>query len=148
MVSPYSLKARFRQIRSLRKPGWLPTAIVVNILKPDDRRYRLRVYDDDIINISDQADDISALVTLPKDFPGMNWAPTELHPIEVIDGQHRLWAFDDPKLQEDFQLPVIGFHGLDISWQAYLFWTINIRPKRITPSLAYVFTHCFEWRIG
>ena len=106
-------------------------------MKPDDRRYRLRVYDDDIINISDQADDISALVTLPKDFPGMNWAPTELHPIEVIDGQHRLWAFDDPKLQEDFQLPVIGFHGLDISWQAYLFWTINIRPKRITPSLAY-----------
>src|SRR5262249_34574149 len=34
-------------------------------------------------------------------------------------------------------LPVVAFHGLDISWQAYLFWTINIKPKRINPSLAF-----------
>ena len=26
---------------------------------------------------------------------------------------------------------------MDISWQAYLFWTINIKPKRINPSLAF-----------
>jgi hypothetical protein len=54
----------------------------------------------------------------------------------VIDGQHRLWSFsnnDDPA----FELPVVAFHGLDISWQAYLFWTINIKPKRINPSLAF-----------
>jgi hypothetical protein len=31
----------------------------------------------------------------------------------------------------------VAFHGLDISWQAYLFWTINIKPKRINPSLAF-----------
>jgi hypothetical protein len=36
-----------------------------------------------------------------------------------------------------FQLPVVAFHGLDISWQAYLFYTINIKPKRINPSLAF-----------
>jgi hypothetical protein len=34
-------------------------------------------------------------------------------------------------------LPVVAFHSLDISWQAYLFWTINIKPKRINPSLAF-----------
>ena len=27
--------------------------------------------------------------------------------------------------------------GLDRSWQAYLFYIINIRPKKINPSLAY-----------
>ena len=31
----------------------------------------------------------------------------------------------------------MAFVGLDISWQAYLFWTINIKPKRINPSLAF-----------
>lgn len=131
------LKRESGKFEDLRKPGWLPTAIVVNVLKPDDLRYKRKVNDRDIVNISEQADDISALITLPKSFSGIDWAPTELHPIEVIDGQHRLWAFDDPQLQGDFQLPIIAFHGLDVSWQAYLFWTINIRPKRITPSLAY-----------
>src|SRR6202012_1693477 len=59
-------------------------------------------------------------------------------PIEVIDGQHRLFAFDDPDADvEDYHLPVVAFHGLDISWQAYLFWTININPKKINPSLAF-----------
>jgi hypothetical protein len=32
---------------------------------------------------------------------------------------------------------LVAFHGLDLSWQAYLFWTINIKPKRINPSLAF-----------
>ena len=44
---------------------------------------------------------------------------------------------EDSPVDEGFQLPVIAFHGLDLSWQAYLFWVINIRPKRITPSLAF-----------
>ena len=57
--------------------------------------------------------------------------------MEVIDGQHRLWAFEGARLDGNFQLPVVAFHGLDISWQAYLFWTINIKPKRINASLAF-----------
>ena len=32
---------------------------------------------------------------------------------------------------------MVAFLGLDISWQAYLFWTINIKPKRINASLAF-----------
>ena len=59
-------------------------------------------------------------------------------PLEIIDGQHRLLAFDKDELEnESFELPVVLFVDLDISWQAYLFWTINITPKRIGPSLAY-----------
>ena len=38
---------------------------------------------------------------------------------------------------EGFSLPVVAFYGLDISWQAYLFYTINIKPKRINTSLAF-----------
>jgi len=67
--------------------------------------------------------------------------PTGLEPLEVIDGQHRLWAFDeavaDGILPGDFELPVVAFHGLDIGWQAYLFWSINVSPKRINPSHAF-----------
>ena len=37
----------------------------------------------------------------------------------------------------DFEFPVVAFHGLDLSWQAYLFYTINIKPKKINASLAF-----------
>jgi hypothetical protein len=47
-----------------------------------------------------------------------------------------LWAFEK-EVDTSFELPVVAFHGLDVSWQAYLFWTINIKPKRINPSLAF-----------
>ena len=56
-------------------------------------------------------------------------------PLEIIDGQHRLWAFDDVHLE--YELPVVAFVGLDLSWQAYLFYIINIKPKKINASLAY-----------
>ena len=120
----------------LKKPGWLPTALVVNILLPDDTRRKKRVSASDLITISDQSETLATL-TLPVGLGSRDWTPSGLFPIEVIDGQHRLWAFEDGDLGKDFDLPVIAFHGLDISWQAYLFWTINIKPKKINASLAF-----------
>lgn len=120
----------------LRKPGWLPTAIVVNILKPNDERRGRKVAEDELVMIDDR-DDGTSLVRLPARFTGADWTPSQLHPIEVIDGQHRLWAFEDGAVKGEFELPIVAFHGLDISWQAYLFWTINIKPKRINTSLAF-----------
>lgn len=73
---------------------------------------------------------------LPEGFEEEAWRPTTLPPVEVIDGQHRLWAFDED-FAPDYEMPVIAFHGLDISWQAYLFWSINITPVRINRSLAF-----------
>ena len=32
---------------------------------------------------------------------------------------------------------MVAFYGLDVTWQAYLFYTINIRPVRINASLAF-----------
>lgn len=115
----------------LRKPGWLPTAVVVNILSVGDERNGKRIDAEHVVKVTDDPSATFAELTLPNDVGA-------LPPIEVIDGQHRLFAFDeaDPNLA-DFQLPVVAFHGLDISWQAYLFWTINIKPKKINASLAF-----------
>ena len=121
------------EFNDLRKPGWLPTAIVINILTLEDERRTGRVDKKDIVSLRD---DGSTSLLLPyKDGVG-NWKPTSLPPFEVIDGQHRLWAFNDSS-DPTFEMPVVAFYGLDISWQAYLFWTINIKPKKINPSLAF-----------
>lgn len=124
----------------LRKPGWLPTAIVVNILRPEDDRRGKRVHSDDVVSLVSQGDKTCKL-KLPYGNPSERWVPQELEPFEVIDGQHRLWAFDeairDGTLPDDFELPVVAFRGLDVGWQAYLFWSINVSPKRINPSHAF-----------
>lgn len=119
----------------LKKPGWLPTAIVVNILKEGDERRGRKVSTADTIKVT--ASETGATLTLPTDFSQKSWKASGIPPIEVIDGQHRLWAFDDNVADGNFELPVVAFHGLGISWQAYLFYTINIKPKRINASLAF-----------
>jgi DGQHR domain-containing protein len=123
------------QFDDLKKPGWLPTAIIVNILTENDTRRGKQVHVDDLISITDESG--KSIIKLPKNSNQSEWKPQGLPPIEVIDGQHRLWAFDDQTLDGDFELPVVAFYGLDISWQAYLFWTINIKPKKINASLAF-----------
>lgn len=123
--------------RNFRKPGWLPTAIVINVLNSADDRDGAKVTPEDIVKIELDGD-TAATIHFPRQWTeDLAWTPTELPPIEIIDGQHRLLAFEDDQALRDFQVPVVAFHGLDISWQAYLFWTINITPKNINPSLAY-----------
>lgn len=129
-------KRQSESFNDLRKPGWLPTAIVVNILTAADQRRGQKVSPKDLIDISTTRDSL-ATISLPDKVSTASWKPSLLPPIEVIDGQHRLWAFESDGRVVDFELPVVAFHGLDISWQAYLFWTINIKPKRINPSLAF-----------
>jgi DGQHR domain-containing protein len=122
------------QFSNFRKPGWLPTAIVINILESTDERESARVASSDVVVV--EGDGQWCKIRLPYKTWSKNWRPSALPPFEVIDGQHRLFAFD-VNADSRFELPVVAFHGLDISWQAYLFWTINIKPKRINPSLAF-----------
>jgi len=124
------------EFSDLRKPGWLPTAIVVNILTSGDKRFGKAIDKADLVIVKDGADGI-AQVKLPEKYSGPGWSHKSLPPIEVIDGQHRLWAFEDADFDGDFELPVVAFVGLDLSWQAYLFYTINIKPKKINASLAF-----------
>jgi DGQHR domain-containing protein len=128
-------KRNSAEFNDLQKPGWLPTAIVLNILVKGDERNGASVADADLASIVD----IEGLprLQLPYEKWAKTWLPSGLPPFEVIDGQHRLWAFGDAAQLENFELPVVAFVGLDISWQAYLFWTINIKPKRINSSLAF-----------
>ena len=117
----------------LRKPGWLPTAIVVNILTSSDERRGKTIKNEHRARLFER--DGFRHLRLPAD---STFRQTELRPFEVIDGQHRLWAFnDDDKELSEFELPVVAFEGLDVAWQAYLFWSINISPKRINPSHAF-----------
>ena len=123
------------EFADMQKPGWIPTAVVINILRQDDQRRGKKVDSNDLIVI--QPSERISNLELPASFnDSQEWAAQELPPIEVIDGQHRLWAFDQ-KDEIDFEIPVVAFHGLDISWQAYLFWVINIKPKKIDASLAF-----------
>jgi DGQHR domain-containing protein len=124
-----------KETNSLRKPGWLPTAIVANVLLAGSSRDGRSLAKVDTISIVD-AD--SPTLQYPESWTDSDWSPEDghIHPLEIIDGQHRLSAFDDENVG-DFDLPVVVFVGLDFAWQAYLFWTINIKPKRINPSLAY-----------
>jgi hypothetical protein len=121
----------------LRKPGWLPSAIIVNILTSPDRRRGFKVEDEDRLEVVDTGPK-TASVRMPFSWTNAElWLPKSLAPIEVIDGQHRLLAFENAPEGIDMELPVVAFYGLDVSWQAYLFWMINIKPKRINPSLAF-----------
>ncbi len=127
-------KRKNAEYHSFRKPGWLPTAIVLNILTKDTERDGNKIDDKDLVFVSEIEKHCS--LTLPYADWSREWVPT-VPPFEVIDGQHRLWAFEGADQFKDFELPVVAFVGLDISWQAYLFWTINIKPKRINSSLAF-----------
>ena len=127
------------QFQKLKKPGWLPTAVVANLVSADTERNGIKAAPQDLITIDCEDSDLAHLI-LPVGSEDASWRPTadNLHPIEIIDGQHRLHAFsDNDDLDGKFDLPVVVFVDLDISWQAYLFWSINITPKKIDASLAY-----------
>jgi DGQHR domain-containing protein len=56
----------------------------------------------------------------------------------VLDGQHRLWAFD-PKWCGDFDCPLVvsAFINLEDEIKALIFRTINGEQRKINPSLVY-----------
>lgn len=123
----------------LRKPGWLATAIVGNLVSTETDRYGVKADPRDIITVDSKGDDLVQLV-LPVGSHETSWRRSEegLNPIEIIDGQHRLFAFEETdEIDGHFEFPLVLFENIDISWQAYLFWTINVRPRRINPSMAY-----------
>ena len=136
------------EVSELRMPGWLPTCVVVNILSKNDVRGQKRqsVRDSELVKIVNDAGGLVEL-QIPDKCRQRNWQP-EVYPIEVIDGQHRLWAFEpsiNPDLWTDelirnlqnIEIPVVAFSGLSPTWQAYLFYTINQLSKKIDISMVF-----------
>jgi hypothetical protein len=127
-------------------PGWLPTSILVNLIGEGDSRPRgsKHVGVDPRYLVSVKQEGVGFYLDIPNLIAsGAGEVPANsLQPIEIIDGQHRLFAIDemedisDAELAE-YEVPVVFFDGLTPSWQAYLFWVINVEPKKINPSLAY-----------
>jgi hypothetical protein len=123
-------------------PGWLPTAILVNIIAANDTRRRhgrdVAVNAETAITL-DQSSDGYYLLNYPDPTAlDANIWHTNLQPIEVIDGQHRLYAIDTVEdIEGDYEVPVVIFEHLSQALQAYLFWVINVEPKKINPSLAF-----------
>ena len=119
----------------LQMPGFLPTAILVNILGPDQKRGNSAINSNDLIKVN--SGNNRTEIVLPNKIFQKDWNP-ELKPIEIIDGQHRLWAFDETELiKGKYEVPVIAYYNLDRAWQAYMFYMINIKPKKINTSLGY-----------
>lgn len=122
--------------KTLRMPGVLPTAILINILGPKQKRGNSTINDDDLVKV-DNSDENDPKLILPDEVFSDTWNP-ELKPFEIIDGQHRLWAFDETeKIDGTYEVPVVAYYNLDRAWQAYLFYVINIKPKKINTSLGY-----------
>lgn len=127
-----------------RRPGWLPTAVVVNILEEGETREgRLPLPPEFAIHVAPHdwnGGSVSEVLVPTQSAEGSNSqiVPANVTaPIEIIDGQHRLWAFEDDEDTADYYLTVVAFHGLSPAFQAYLFWSVNIKPKKINTSLAF-----------
>lgn len=125
-----------RVYTELVNPGWLPTSILVNVLGPSEIRSRKgrerTVAHDDLVSISDKGTHHELSFSISD----VNPAHT-LPPLEIVDGQHRLLATDLISLPDEYEVPVVIFDNLPLTWQAYLFWVINVEPKRINTSLAF-----------
>ena len=120
----------------LVNPGWLPTSILVNVLGPNELRTRKgkerHVAQADLVSIETNG------THYELSFPTVGIDPAQaLPPLEIVDGQHRLLATDLISLPDDYEVPVVIFDNLPLTWQAYLFWVINVEPKRINTSLAF-----------
>ncbi len=81
------------EYRDLRMPGWLPTAIVANILPKGSVRNGSEIKPNVIIRVEYQGMESFANLKLPKGYMGEDWNPI-VPPLEIIDGQHRLFAFE------------------------------------------------------
>lgn len=120
----------------LKMPGVLPTAIVANILGPNEKRGNNILKEEDCIKINNAEGGFSN-IEIPQNVFKKDWDP-DLKPIEIIDGQHRLMSFDETEIIDgNYEVPVVAYYNLDRTWQAYLFYVINIKPKKINTSLGY-----------
>lgn len=55
----------------------------------------------------------------------------------IIDGQHRLKAFDSDRVPETFDISVSFFIGVDDATEATIFSTVNLAQTKVNKSLVY-----------
>ena len=126
----------------LINPGWLPTSIIINIIPEKENReiagVQKQVTEENLVKVINEGGNL--YFEYPEQANKNEWDldTDALEPLEIIDGQHRLFAIDgENELDDDYNVPVVIFDGLNPHLQAYLFWVINVEPVKINPSLAF-----------
>jgi len=76
-------------------------------LAPNTKRGGQEIKKEDLITIQEKENDIKLF--LPNSVSDDKWTP-DVPPIEIIDGQHRLWAFEkDEHLKENTNYLLLHF---------------------------------------
>lgn len=127
--------------RDLIHPGWLPGSVLINLIPAGRTRIRagkeLTLEPQHAAQVVEEGN-VSSLILPNALTSDGRLSDNALAPFEVIDGQHRLFAAAEGlELGDNYCVPVVLFHDLSLAWQAYLFWVINVEPKKINPSLAF-----------
>ncbi|MDD5022434.1 MAG: DGQHR domain-containing protein [Endomicrobiaceae bacterium] len=93
------------------------------------------------INTNDATFPNTIIGTLDTDFYNYNSTEKKLtikqskDAFKIIDGQHRLMAFEEQSVAASFDLLVVFFLDVDLSDQAYIFSIINTTQSKLDPSL-------------
>lgn len=108
----------FKKGKEIFAKGYIPNAIVINL----DSKFKLN-------NIGD-----NYFIS----FPEANKVKNYKNSIEIIDGQHRLLAFDtevSDKLKNNYQVTFVAFFDLTMEEKREIFMVLNERQKSVSKNI-------------
>lgn len=121
-------EGRIKNIKEFieRKGMSFPNNIIINFpLDKNDKQIKIV---EKKCNVAKESGVYNCLLSLPKYYCSA----------QIIDGQHRLFAFDDiqeARLKKDLKLDVLAFNHLPEDESAEIFIDLNKEQKKIDPSL-------------
>ncbi|MFH1308709.1 MAG: DGQHR domain-containing protein [Patescibacteria group bacterium] len=111
----------YKKGRNIYAKGYIPNSIVLNL----SDKYKVTMKNG------------NSYINFPEDLEIKNYK----HSIEVIDGQHRLLAFDDEckseltKHRTDYQMCFVAFMGLTEDEKKEVFMVLNERQKTVDKNI-------------
>ena len=132
-VSSFQRLVKGRRLKDIRDyiegetEGFFPTNILLNIdTNGKGPKYNTLMKNDDVEFV---------LLTLPASYKSA-W---------VIDGQHRLLAYDESDLKDKQNLCVLAFYDMDPSIQANMFVDINNKQRRVPANVIIELNAKLKW---
>lgn len=132
-VSSFQRLVKGRRLKDIRDyiegetEGFFPTNILLNIdTNGKGPKYNTLMKNEDVEFV---------LLTLPASYKSA-W---------VIDGQHRLLAYDESDLKDKQNLCVLAFYDMDPSLQANMFVDINNKQRRVPANVIIELNAKLKW---
>jgi DNA sulfur modification protein DndB len=132
-VSSFQRLVKGRRLKDIRDyiegetEGFFPTNILLNIdTNGKGPKYNTLMKNEDVEFV---------LLTLPASYKSA-W---------VIDGQHRLLAYDESELKDKQNLCVLAFYDMDPSLQANMFVDINNKQRRVPANVIIELNAKLKW---